>query len=147
MGVESFYFFRLGRKGTVSRNIISFYRVSVYWNIRIFCRSFRFQNFFNIRAKKFHFQKYNNFFGWPRGAEKRAVLFWENIKNFDNFRVRKEYKEFKEFKEFLLERIFFPFWEDLGWKVHQVALTYTIIFLLFMILHKCTIESAFSEVS
>ena len=102
-GVDYFYFFGLGLKGSIYRNIKSFFRVSVHWNIKNFFRSFRFLNFFNIRAKKFHFQIYKDFFsvgGWKvRGP------FLRKYKKIFNLRVRKCH--FPKYKKFLSGQIFF----------------------------------------
>ena len=50
--VDFFYFLSLGGKaeGSISRNI----RKAFFWSKN---------NFFNIRTRKFHFQKYNKFLG------------------------------------------------------------------------------------
>ena len=89
---------------------------SISWNTRDFIRGFHFLNFLNIRAKRFHFQKFKEFFlGWiflflQAWAEKCGGLFWENIRN---LRVRKFH--FSKYKEFFSRRVFFYF-KGLGLK-------------------------------
>ena len=89
-------FFCGGLKSYIIWNIRSFFIFCIFWNIRNFFQGFRFLKLFNIRANKFHFLKYQEFFLGGFCSLK-----------FFNIRARRFH--FLKYKELLFGWIFFIF--------------------------------------